>query len=72
MSKIRLHYERYTICYRRKRKKTGVFLTMKQYQKLMLELEELEEIKAYDRAKKNAGTKCSFDRFIKELENPQS
>lgn len=52
-----------------KGKKTGVFLTMKQYQKLMLELEELEEIKAYDRAKKNAGPKRSFTHFIKELEN---
>ncbi|WP_428662626.1 hypothetical protein [Runella sp.] len=53
-----------------KGKKTGVFLTMKQYQKLMLELEELEEIKAYDRAKKNAGQKRTFESFIKELETP--
>jgi hypothetical protein len=55
-----------------KGKKTGVFLTMKQYQKLMHELEELAEIKAYDRAKKNAGQKRTFEHFIKELETPQS
>ena len=35
-----------------KGKKTGVFLSMKDYRKLMEELEELEDIKAYDKAKK--------------------
>ncbi len=35
-----------------KGKKTGVFLSMKDYKKLMEELEELEDIKAYDKAKK--------------------
>lgn len=35
-----------------KGKKTGVFLSMKDYIKLMEELEELEDIKAYDKAKK--------------------
>lgn len=32
--------------------KTGVFLSMKEYKKLMEELEELDDIKAYDKAKK--------------------
>ena len=32
--------------------KTGVVLSMKAYNKLMEELEELEDIKAYDKAKK--------------------
>jgi PHD/YefM family antitoxin component YafN of YafNO toxin-antitoxin module len=35
-----------------KGKKTGVFLSIKDYRKLMEELEELEDIKAYDKAKK--------------------
>lgn len=33
-------------------KKTGVFLSMKDYKKMMEELEELDDIKAYDKAKK--------------------
>ena len=35
-----------------KGKKTGVLLSIKDYKKLMEELEELEDIKAYDKAKK--------------------
>ena len=35
-----------------KGKKTGVFLSMKDYKKLIEEVEELEDIKAYDKAKK--------------------
>ncbi|MEP6948574.1 MAG: hypothetical protein ABI863_04845 [Ginsengibacter sp.] len=34
-----------------KGKKTGVFLSMKDYRKLMDDLDELEDIKAYDKAK---------------------
>lgn len=33
-------------------KKKGVFLSMKDYLKLIDELEELEDIKAYDKAKR--------------------
>jgi hypothetical protein len=33
-------------------KKTGVFLTMKDYKKIIEELEELDDIKAYNKAKK--------------------
>jgi hypothetical protein len=33
-------------------KKTGVFLSMKDYKKILEELEELDDIKAYDKAKK--------------------
>jgi hypothetical protein len=33
-------------------KKTGVFLSIKDYKTLMEELEELGDIKAYDKAKK--------------------
>lgn len=32
--------------------KTGVFLSIKDYKKIMEELEELEDIKVYDKAKK--------------------
>ena len=35
-----------------KGKKTGLLLSMKDYKKLMEELEELDYIKAYDKAKK--------------------
>lgn len=35
-----------------KGKKTGVLLSIKDYKKLMEELEELDDIKAYDKAKK--------------------
>ncbi len=35
-----------------KGKKTGVFLSLKDYKKIIEELEELEDIKAYDKAKK--------------------
>lgn len=35
-----------------KGKKRGVFLSMKDYKKLMEEVEELADIKAYDKAKK--------------------
>jgi PHD/YefM family antitoxin component YafN of YafNO toxin-antitoxin module len=33
-------------------KKTGVLLSMKDYEKIIEELEELDDIKAYDKAKK--------------------
>lgn len=47
--------------------KTGVLLTMKQYQKLIEDAEELDAVRAYDHAKKNAGKTRNFDEFVKEL-----
>ena len=50
---------------------SGVFMTMKQYQKLLQELEELDAIRAYDKAKAQRGTTRPFDAFLQEL-LPQS
>jgi hypothetical protein len=47
--------------------KTGVVLSMKQYQKLIEDAEDLDAVRAYDHAKKNAGKTRSFDEFVKEL-----
>lgn len=46
--------------------KTGVVLSMKQYKKLMEDAEELDAIRAYDHAKKNAGKERDFSDFVKE------
>jgi exonuclease VII small subunit len=51
-----------------KGQKTGVLLSMKQYEKMLEELEELEDIKAYDKAKRKAGKSQNFEEFLKELE----
>ncbi len=48
--------------------KTGVVLSIKQYQKMLEDLEELEDIKAYDKAKRKAGKSQNFEEFLKELE----
>lgn len=50
-----------------KGQQSGVFLTMKQYKKLMADLEELDEIRAYDRAKKQKKSSRSFSDFVQEL-----
>jgi hypothetical protein len=47
--------------------KTGVVLSMKQYQKLIEDAEDLDAVRTYDHAKKNAGKTRSFDEFVKEL-----
>ncbi len=47
--------------------KTGVLLSMKQYRKLVDDAEELDSVRAYDHAKKNAGKTRSFDEFVREL-----
>ena len=48
--------------------KTGVVLSMKQYQKLLDELEELSAVVAYDKAKRRKGKSQNFREFLKELE----
>jgi hypothetical protein len=48
--------------------KTGVLLSIKTYQKLIDDAEELDAIKAYDHAKKNAGKTRNFDEFVKEIQ----
>ena len=49
-------------------KKMGVILPIRDYEKIMEELEELEEIKAYDRAKTRKKEPIPFDQALKEIE----
>ena len=50
-------------------KKTGVILSMRDYEKIMEDLEELEDIKAYDRAKTRKSEPIPFEQAIKEIEH---
>ena len=49
-------------------KKTGVILSMRDYEKIMEDLEELEDIKAYDRAKTRKSEPIPFEQALKEIE----
>ena len=49
-------------------KRLGVLLNVKDYKKLLEELEELESIRAYDAAKASGDTSIQFDEAIKEIE----
>ncbi len=46
----------------------GVFLDLKQFQSLLEELEELEDIRAYDAAKESGDETIPFDQAIAEIE----
>lgn len=49
--------------------KTAVVLTIKKFNKLMERLEDLEDIRAYDEAKKNDdGVRISFEEAIATIE----
>lgn len=49
--------------------KTAVVLSIKKYNKLMERLEDLEDIRAYDEAKKNDdGVRIPFDEAIATIE----
>jgi PHD/YefM family antitoxin component YafN of YafNO toxin-antitoxin module len=52
-----------------KGKKTGVILDIKDYQRILDELEELESIRAYDSAKASGDEIVSFDEAVKEIEH---
>jgi PHD/YefM family antitoxin component YafN of YafNO toxin-antitoxin module len=49
-------------------KKVSVILPIRDYEKIMDELEELEDIKAYDRAKARKSEPIPFDQAVKEIE----
>jgi hypothetical protein len=49
-------------------KKMGVILPIRDYEKIMGELEELEDIKAYDRAKVRKSEPIPFEQAQKEIE----
>lgn len=50
-------------------KKVSVILPIKDYEKILDELEELEDIKAYDRAKARKSEAVPFEQAIKEIEH---
>jgi hypothetical protein len=47
--------------------KLSVILPIRDYEKIMEELEELEDIKAYDKAKARKSDPVPFDQAVKEL-----
>jgi PHD/YefM family antitoxin component YafN of YafNO toxin-antitoxin module len=49
-------------------KKVSVILPIKDYEKIMDELEELEDIKAYDRAKARKSEPVPFEQAVKEIQ----
>ena len=49
-------------------KKVSVILPIKDFEKIMDELEELEDIKAYDRAKARKSEPIPFEQAVKEIE----
>ena len=49
-------------------KKMGVILPIRDYEKIMEGLEELEDIKAYDRAKTRKSEPIPFEQALKEIE----
>lgn len=50
-------------------KKVGILLDMDTYKKILDALEELDEIRAYDKAKSTTDEIISFDQAVKEIEN---
>lgn len=55
-----------------KGQKTGVLLTIRQYEKLLEKLEELSDIVAYDNAKRSSGKSQNFRDFLEELKRSES
>ena len=51
-----------------KGKKSGVLLDIKDYHKILHELEELESIRAYDAAKSSEDEIISFEKAVNEIE----
>ncbi len=49
----------------------GVLLGIEEYQYILDELEELDAIRAYDRAKQSDDEVISFEQAIAEIENQQ-
>ena len=50
-------------------KKTAVLISIKEYEKILSDLEELEDIRLYDDAKRNdTGERISFEDYLKSRE----
>jgi len=52
-----------------KGKKTGVILGIKDYQRILDELEELESIRAYDSAKASGDEVIPFEEAVRQIEH---
>jgi hypothetical protein len=52
----------------KKGEKISVVLDIREYERLMEELEELEDIRAYDAAKASGGRPIPFEQAAKEIE----
>jgi len=50
-------------------RKVSVVLPLRDYEKMIEELEELADIKAYDRAKARKSEPIPFEQAVKEIEN---
>jgi hypothetical protein len=55
----------------RKGEKISIVLDVKEYEKLLEDLEELDSIRAYDAAKKSGEIAIPFDRAMQEIERPR-
>ncbi|HOC92545.1 MAG TPA: hypothetical protein PLK80_17550 [bacterium] len=49
--------------------KVGVILDIKDYDKMLEDVEELESIRAYDAAKSSEGEVVPFERAVEEIES---
>ncbi len=49
--------------------KVGVILDIKDYDKMLEDVEELESIRAYDAAKSSTGEVVPFERAVEEIES---
>lgn len=52
----------------KKGQKISIELTVKEYERLLEDLEELEAIRAYDAAKASGETPIPFDQAVREIE----
>ena len=52
----------------KKGKRIAVMLDMKEYEKMLRELEKLESIRAYDAAKSSGESKIPFSQAVNEIE----
>ncbi|HRR97038.1 MAG TPA: hypothetical protein P5150_09965 [Candidatus Ratteibacteria bacterium] len=52
----------------KKGRKVGVLLNVKEYKKILKNIEELEEIKIYDMAKSSGDKVIPFDKAIEKIE----
>lgn len=52
--------------------RVGIIIDVGEYKKMLKDLEELESIRAYDRAKKSGDEAVPFDQAIGEIEKSRS